>query len=238
MPAILIYTGVFLVVLFLYIHIVYQGKCNEESNVVTVPVKTPSVLEDMCNLRIPFSFQYHLSRPIKDCHVTDTSHGETVWKTLEIERGSDEDNLELERLVDFTRPYMNVNTRADYYEDNSDSSDGVVSSSCNRLFLCNYGENRTISLWSPNTSRNVISTYDSLSSLRVSHDEMPESTIEYKLESNCVLCVPPFWWFSVSNSTGDSKDTTLLMLRFRSLSNAIRNVHEIVSTATNAYSNK
>ena len=238
MPGILIYAGVFLVVLFLYIHIVYQGKCNEESNVVSVPVKTPSVLEDMCNLRIPFSFDYHLSSPVKDCHVSDSSHAETVWKMAEIERCSDEDNAELEKLVDFTRPYMNVSTQVSYYDNVHNVDDRAVSSTCNRVFLCNHGSNCVISLWSPNTSRNVVKTYDHLSSLKVSQDEMPESTIEYKLESNRVLCLPPFWWFKKSESSDTTKETRLVMLRFRSLSNASRNIHEIVTMAMNNYSNK
>ena len=194
MPNILIYTGVFLIVLFLYIHIVHQGKSTEERTVVHVPIRTSSVLEDMCNLRIPFAFSRDMQNIISSFHSdASTECSGHAWKELDISKGTDSDNEKLDELLAFASPYMCVNTNINILEANDPELKSLpISTTCNRAFLGNFGSKVRIMLWSPNSVRNVLKTYSE--SLKVYHSEdvMPPASIEYELEPNTILSVPPF----------------------------------------------
>ena len=85
-------------------------------------------------------------------------------------------------------------------------------------------------LWSPNSVRNVLKTYSE--SLKVYHSEdvMPPASIEYELEPNTILSVPPFWWLSVRPYSSETASVKVTFIRFRSLANVIRNVREVINT--------
>jgi hypothetical protein len=231
MPNILIYIGVFLIVLFLYIHIVYQGKSTEERSVVQVPVRTSSVLEDMCNLRIPFSFSRDLRNSISPFHSdTSTECSGHEWKEIDISKGTDSDNEKLDELLAFVSPYMCVSTNVNFIEsERPDFRSLPISTTCNRTFIGNLESKVKIMLWSPNSVRNVLKTYSEQLKVYESDDAMPPATIEYELEPNTILSVPPFWWISVMTYSEKSSPVKVTFIRFRSLANVIRNVKEVVT---------
>ena len=232
MPNILIYIGVFLIVLFLYIHIVYQGKSTEERSVVHVPVRTASVLEDMCNLRIPFSFSRDVGSAISSSHFdVSTQCDGHEWKELDLSKGTDYDNAKIDELLTFLSPYMCVNTSVNLLDSNDPELKSLpISSTCNRVFLGNMGSKLKIRLWSPNSMRNVVSTYSESLKAYHSEDVMPPVSIEYELHSNTILSIPPFWWVSVAPYSNEAVDIKVTFIRFRSLANVIRNVREVVNS--------
>ena len=52
---------VFVVVLFLYLHITHQRRVVEDTEINTLDVHTSTILDEVCELRVPYVFERDVS---------------------------------------------------------------------------------------------------------------------------------------------------------------------------------
>ena len=66
---ILIFIGVFSIMLFVYLHIVYHLKSSSDLEVYEIELPSKSKLEEICDLRQPVTFRYNNERLLSSCSL-------------------------------------------------------------------------------------------------------------------------------------------------------------------------
>ena len=64
-----IFVFIFCVVLFLYLHITYHLKCGNDLEVYTIEQPSKEKLEEICDLRQPVIFEFHIENMINDVNL-------------------------------------------------------------------------------------------------------------------------------------------------------------------------
>jgi len=267
----------FLIILFLYIHIIHQLKKGEDLEIYEMDYMSNEHLQEVCDIKQPVLFEYQSVVPAFFEHITPEnldnfsgSHDikikdiQDYWKSDEsvdyvilpyqsgrtlmssdtqsnyfTENNEDfVDDSGLNKIFkendEFLKPYMTLQTKYDIMTGSANVYTPLRYHTEYRKFLCvmsgkirvkmtpwkskkylyptrdfeNYEFKSPINAWKP--QRKYLHEMDKI------------KWLEFDVQPNHVLYIPPFWWYSIQYS--DTPDNFICGITYNSIMNCVTNI--------------
>jgi hypothetical protein len=246
MQAALLSLLVFLLVCFLYIHVVHQRRESNDCEVVSVPVRNSEAFSEMVGLRCPFIYTINVEG-FKEALPLDALKTEEVayssYDASGVVTGNETCDRGIYAWSDVLGTYeMRTCIRdmdklcAPYAKVSSDVLVVIPSlttvapprrnTHCRTLIVCASGALK-VRLWSPVSGRRLAYHYDAARESHIASDtDFTKSTVECIIREGDVLCIPSRWWHSIITED----EGIALVFRYRSMSNALANIVDVGRT--------
>lgn len=247
MQSALLYVLVFLLVCFLYIHVVHQRRESNDCEVINVPVRNNEAFSEMVGLRCPFIYTINVdglreALPLRSLKTSEVSY--SSYDASGIVGGDEIQPSGIYAWSDALGTYeMQACVRdmdklcAPYAKVSSDVSivvpptTGTVpprrNTHCRTVMVCISGTLK-VRMWNPSAGRRFAYSYDATRETHLaSGTEFTGPSVECVLRAGDVLCVPSRWWHAVAM---EDDGGVALVFRYRSASNALANIADVTRT--------
>lgn len=222
----LVFIIVFLIILFMYIHLLFHWKVSNEIDIPHILTPDKERLETIADMRQPFIFEkniessLHLEGSERDVnikkmkeHPIKISH-KGMLSAIKKEPYLSEDNKkflnelpwekEWNELNTYLIPYMNWKTEHDIIYGNKGVYTDLKYSMNYRNYICVLEGNIEIKLLLPCSAKTVGVCGETTSTINVWESSENDkkclqdvSTILIPLKKGSVLYIPAYWWFSI-----------------------------------------
>lgn len=242
---IIIYSIIFLIVVVLYIHIIYHLKISKEENVYEIDYTNNKNLNEMCDLRQPFTFKFNNNLNINKQYLDKINYNFNIIKQINKEIKKDKENENNSETINLIYSEYN-NTINDNIYNEIIKLNKIISpdfSSYNKYDIIYSDEDFTTSITSNYNYRNFfVITEGNVQIKFISHlhNEKLNYNIDYELLQNIsdyniwnndkkiksleinaskgdIIYIPPQWWYSIKFL----EKTTIVKYHYRSIMNLI-----------------
>lgn len=226
----ILYLIIFIISIITYIHVLYHLKKSNEYEVYDIDYINVNHLNDICNLRQPFTFTATQSSiPIK---------WESLVKNMElniIKKSEDNKSIYSEHnhrivphyknkmlfLEKYIKPDFNITCIYDIIFSNENMTSELTHTYNYRNFYHVTEGNITIRFFPPDTSSVIEHTTDfETLNERSSYDiwnNKSNKFVEINAKENDIIFIPPYWWYSIKCN----EQSCILVYKYRTFMNNI-----------------
>ena len=267
----------FLIILFLYIHIIHQLKKGEDLEIYEMDYMSNEHLQEVCDIKQPVLFEYQSVVPAFFEHITlenldnfSGSHDikikdiQDYWKSDEsvdyvilpyqsgrtlmssdtqsnyfTENNEDfVDDSGLNKIFkendEFLKPYMTLQTKYDIMTGSANVYTPLRYHTEYRKFLCVMSGKIRVKMtpWKSKKYLYTIRDFDNYEfkspvniwkpQRKYLHEMDKIKWLEFDVQPNHVLYIPPFWWYSIQYS--DTPDNLICGITYNSIMNCVTNI--------------
>ncbi len=239
----LIYSIIFLLCIIFYIHIFYHLKISNDENVYEIDYINTSNLEEICNLRQPFTFKLPKQINLKKTDIISQKEKLNIIKSKKIikEQKDDSSNTKSENKIyseynkqlllndninkkintidKYIKPDFTFNNIYDIIVSDENYSTPTISNYNYRNYYIVTEGNIDVTFISPihNKKLNYITDYELMQNVIKSPIKKNIKINTIHASEGDIIYIPPHWWYSIHFNSS----SVILKYQFRTVMNML-----------------